>query len=304
MDRDSRIFIMLTAAKSLDTLHKAGLVHGDVKPDNLLIKALDKGRFAIKVIDFDNCFPVRNPPAADQLVGDPTFYSPELLRYTVGEAPGDHLDEKNDVFALGLVFWQYLTGERPELPDGVNYPAEAVNQGSRAVPAQVGRGPAARGSRAFDARQRIRRAAEHERRAQRAQDGAEARPRQARASPRSPRRAAHAARGVSSRHMWSRLRGPTGAPSHVPGRRRQPRPIAAPAQGLPQPPAARSTVAGRAPGDPPADQPAPALKGSLGRRRPAGGSPGAPAAAEEKDEEDKTGGKLRGTLLKKEKKEE
>jgi serine/threonine protein kinase len=130
MDRDSRILIMLTAAKSLDTLHKAALVHGDVKPDNLLIQALDKGRFAIKVIDFDNCFPVHAPPVPDQLVGDPVFYSPELLLYQLGKAPGDQLDEKNDVFALGLVFWQYLTGERPKLPDGANYPAEAVSQGT------------------------------------------------------------------------------------------------------------------------------------------------------------------------------
>jgi serine/threonine protein kinase len=130
MDRDSRILIMLTAAKSLDTLHKAALVHGDVKPDNLLIQALDKGRFAIKVIDFDNCFPVHNPPIPDQLVGDPVFYSPELLLYQLGKAPGDQLDEKNDVFALGLVFWQYLTGERPKLPGGVNYPAEAVSGGT------------------------------------------------------------------------------------------------------------------------------------------------------------------------------
>jgi serine/threonine protein kinase len=130
MDRDSRILIMLTAAKSLDTLHKAALVHGDVKPDNLLIQALDKGRFAVKVIDFDNCFPVHAPPVPDQLVGDPVFYSPELLFYQLGKAPGDQLDGKNDVFALGLVFWQYLTGERPKLPDGVNYPAEAVSQGT------------------------------------------------------------------------------------------------------------------------------------------------------------------------------
>ena len=130
MPRDDRIFIMLTAAKSLDTLHKAGLVHGDVKPENLLIKALDKGRFAVKVIDFDNCFPVHHPPVADQLVGDPAYYSPELLLYNVGGAAGDQLNEKSDVFALGLVFWLYLAGARPALPAGMVYPAEAVQAGT------------------------------------------------------------------------------------------------------------------------------------------------------------------------------
>jgi hypothetical protein len=127
LPRGQRILIMLTAAKSLDTLHKAGLVHGDVKPENLLIKTLDAGRFAVKVIDFDNCFPVHDPPAADSLVGDPAYYSPELLRYHLGEeAVGRQLDEKNDVFALGLVFWQYLAGRRPDLPGRVTYPAEAI----------------------------------------------------------------------------------------------------------------------------------------------------------------------------------
>lgn len=129
MRRDDRILIMLTAAKSLDTLHKAGLVHGDVKPDNLLIKALDRG-YAVKVIDFDNCFPVHHPPAPDQLVGDPAYYSPELLLYNLDKAAGEELDGKNDVFALGLVFWLYLTGARPPLPDGVVYPAEAVQAGT------------------------------------------------------------------------------------------------------------------------------------------------------------------------------
>jgi serine/threonine protein kinase len=135
--RDDRILIMLTAAKSLDTMHKAGLVHGDVKPDNLLIKALDRGGYAIKVIDFDNCFPVHHPPAPDVLVGDPTYYSPELLLYNLGEVAGDQLDGKNDVFALGLVFWRYLTGARPPLPAGATYPAEAIQAGNALVMPKV-----------------------------------------------------------------------------------------------------------------------------------------------------------------------
>jgi hypothetical protein len=128
--RDERILIMLTAVKSLDTLHKAGLVHGDVKPENLLIKELTKGHFAVKVIDFDNAFLAQHPPIAEQLVGDPAYYSPELLRYNIGEGAASQLNDKSDVFALGLVFWQYLTGARPSLPRGVIYPAEAVAAGT------------------------------------------------------------------------------------------------------------------------------------------------------------------------------
>jgi eukaryotic-like serine/threonine-protein kinase len=128
MPRGSQILIMLTASHSLDTLHRAGLVHGDVKPENLLIKPLSRD-FAVKVIDFDNCFAARRPPAPDDLVGDPTYYSPELLEYILGQVTADQVDEKNDVFALGLVFWQYLAGSRPKLPDGFSYAAEAVQDG-------------------------------------------------------------------------------------------------------------------------------------------------------------------------------
>lgn len=131
LPRNDRILIMLTAAQSLQTLHRAGLVHGDVKPNNLLIKALPTGKHAIKVIDFDNCFPANHPAPADRLVGDLAYYSPELYLYHIGEGCGDVLDDKNDVFALGLVFWQYLTGEeRPPVPSGKTYAAEAVLSGS------------------------------------------------------------------------------------------------------------------------------------------------------------------------------
>jgi serine/threonine protein kinase len=129
LPRESRLAIMLTASRSLNTLHRAGLVHGDVKPENLLIKAHAKG-FAVKVIDFDNCFGSGKPPTPDVLVGDPTYYSPELLQYILGQAPGDRVTEQNDVFALGMVFWQYLTGARPTFPARFAYAAEAVREGA------------------------------------------------------------------------------------------------------------------------------------------------------------------------------
>jgi len=311
LDRDSRILIMLTAAKSLDTLHKAGLVHGDVKPDNLLIKALGKGRFAVKVIDFDNCFPVHNPPAPDQLVGDPVFYSPELLLYNLGKAPGDQLNEKNDVFALGLVFWQYLTSERPRVPDGVTYPAEAVSKGTvLTLPKFVKDRPLtdlvhsmlARGSGERPSMTEVHNALKTARKV----GPAGAAP--VRAEPVAPDMPAEAIKGVLggrlSKHeavppaepdktikkelggsLWSRMRAAAAAP---------------PALGFVR-------DAGEEPaGDPPAEVAAPGLKGSLSGSwpvapaadGPAGAdSPAAAAVAEEEDET--TGGELHGSLLKK-----
>ena len=301
MDRPSRILIMLTAAKSLDTLHKAALVHGDVKPDNLLIKALDKGRFAIKVIDFDNCFPAHNPSAPDQLVGDPVFYSPELLQYHLGQAPGDDLDEKNDVFALGLVFWQYLTGERPKLPDGVTYPAEAVSKGTvltlpksvkdrplgDLVHSMLAKGSAERPSMS-DVHSKLMTARKLD----------PAAPVPLRDIPVEPAMPAEAIKGALRGRMAKRHPAPAAEPGKV-GKKvlrgglwrpRLPGPAGAPPRLVPD-------LDGEPAVEPPADAPASALRGSLTRRRPADGPRGEPAAAEEKDRDDKTSGKLRGRLL-------
>ena len=282
MDRDSRILIMLTAAKSLDTLHRAGLVHGDVKPDNLLIKALDKGRFAIKVIDFDNCFPVHNPPAAVQLVGDPVFYSPELLLYNLGEAQGDQLDEKNDVFALGLVFWQYLTGERPKLPDGATYPAEAVSKGTvLTVPKSIKDRPLAdlvqsmlvSGSGERPSMTEVHNALKTARKV----GPAEAAP--VRAEPVAPAMPAEAIKGGLGGSLWSRMRAAAAVPPALDFVRD----------------AGKKPVA-----DPSAEESAPKIKGSLSGSWPVVPSSDDPDGGAVAEEEDKTtGGELRGSLLKK-----
>ena len=61
MDQPTRLLVMLTAAHSVETLHVAGLVHGDIEPENVLIKQ-DGSNFAAKIIDFDNCFIAAEPP--------------------------------------------------------------------------------------------------------------------------------------------------------------------------------------------------------------------------------------------------
>ena len=125
MPQESRIMVMLTACHSLGTLHAAHLVHGDVKPPNVLIKPAEAD-FVAKIIDFDNCFVEYEPPPPGQMVGDPAYYSPELLQYVLDGSGRERLGNKSDVFALGLIFWNYLTGALPSLPSSASYAAEAV----------------------------------------------------------------------------------------------------------------------------------------------------------------------------------
>jgi len=125
---DDQLGVMLSATHSLRVLHGAGLVHGDVKPDNLLIKQ-DASGYVARVIDFDECFFVGRPPPPEDLVSTDVYHSPELMHYLAEDEPTPTVGTASDVFALGLVFVQYLTGELPGFPIGYGYPAQAVDDG-------------------------------------------------------------------------------------------------------------------------------------------------------------------------------
>ncbi len=111
----NRVVILKTVAHSLQILHKAGIVHGDLKPDNILIKQTKTGFYTTKLIDFDNSYFEGQPPElSEEVVGDAVFYSPELMAYVKGAQAPEALTTQSDVFALGLIYAIYLTGDFPD----------------------------------------------------------------------------------------------------------------------------------------------------------------------------------------------
>lgn len=124
----ARLLLMLTVAHSLNVLHRAGLVHGDIKPPNILIKRLEDGdRFSAKLIDFDNAVLAgRSLPPPDQMVGDMAYYSPELVRYMNAPDKRTQLTGASDIFALGLVYSEWLIGEKPKFDPDARYAGVAV----------------------------------------------------------------------------------------------------------------------------------------------------------------------------------
>lgn len=101
-------------AHSVFVLHEKGIVHGDLKPENILLKRLESGTVTAKLIDFDNCFWESEViPAAKEIHGDPVYFAPETARVITNEEDRQ-LSSKIDVFALGLIFHQILTGELPD----------------------------------------------------------------------------------------------------------------------------------------------------------------------------------------------
>ncbi|MCB0537734.1 MAG: protein kinase [Bacteroidetes bacterium] len=128
------LIILKTVTHSLKILHDLKIVHGDLKPDNILIKQTKTGGYTTKLIDFDNSYFSEEPPEnTEEVVGTPEYYSPELAAYIkIGETAEDRkkLTIQSDIFALGIIFTEYLTGEKPQIPDKYTYLWEAINDNS------------------------------------------------------------------------------------------------------------------------------------------------------------------------------
>lgn len=125
------LIILKTVTHSLKILHDLNIVHGDLKPDNILIKKTKTGGYTTKLIDFDNSYFSQQPPQdKEEVVGTPEYYSPELAFYIKdGETEEDRksLTIQSDIFALGLIFCEFLTGRKVIYPEKYTYLWEAVN---------------------------------------------------------------------------------------------------------------------------------------------------------------------------------
>jgi serine/threonine protein kinase len=125
--------ICAVIAHSIANVHKGGLIHADLKPDNILFTRTSSGKLTAKIIDFDSSFLETAPPApGEAIIGDFHYFSPEACKNIWGESVS--LTCQMDVFALGVLFHQYFTGALP----GYNtkessYSGEAVAKGEKLV---------------------------------------------------------------------------------------------------------------------------------------------------------------------------
>jgi serine/threonine protein kinase len=107
-----RVEIVRQVAQALEHAHARGVVHRDIKPGNILLASEGK----VKVADF-GIGKLLTSGATDmtrtgQLIGSPAYMSPEQIR-------GEKLDGRSDLFSLGVVFYELLTGARPFPGDSI-----------------------------------------------------------------------------------------------------------------------------------------------------------------------------------------
>lgn len=100
--------IMTEAAQGLDEIHRAGLVHRDVKPANILVAAQQVGPDRVLITDFGIARPATDLTVPHQggLTATLAYAAPEQIS-------GGHVDHRADVYALGCTLYHLLTGGPP-----------------------------------------------------------------------------------------------------------------------------------------------------------------------------------------------
>ncbi|HEX8474603.1 MAG TPA: serine/threonine-protein kinase [Pyrinomonadaceae bacterium] len=114
MDLRRAASIVRQIGEALSAAHDKGVFHRDLKPNNIMLVRDERGVEAVKVIDF-GVAKIKNSTVAESTpvalrVGTPNYLPPEQLK-------GEHAGAASDIYALGLVAYEMVTGRKPFRPE-------------------------------------------------------------------------------------------------------------------------------------------------------------------------------------------
>lgn len=116
LDLKARLALFESVVRAVQHAHQKGIIHRDLKPSNILVNEVD-GRPEVKVIDFGIARAVKRSgdlsamTQTRQIVGTPLYMPPEQA------AGADDIDTRADVYSLGVLLYELLTGSTPLPPD-------------------------------------------------------------------------------------------------------------------------------------------------------------------------------------------
>ena len=137
---DRALVVVGEVCSALQAAHAAGLVHRDVKPENVLLGTDANGQQIVKVTDFGLARAVTDTTATTRgvVLGTVSYLAPE-------QVSSGRVDERTDVYAVGILLFELVTGRRPYSGDNplqvayqhVNSDVPAPSSVAAGVPAEV-----------------------------------------------------------------------------------------------------------------------------------------------------------------------
>jgi non-specific serine/threonine protein kinase/serine/threonine-protein kinase len=111
---EERLELFMQVCDAVQHAHQKGVIHRDIKPKNVLV-SVKEGQAAAKVIDFGVAKAISQPltektlfTEQGQLIGTPAYMSPEQAEMTAQD-----VDTRTDIYSLGVLLYELLTGELP-----------------------------------------------------------------------------------------------------------------------------------------------------------------------------------------------
>jgi serine/threonine-protein kinase len=133
------VAIVSQLCKALEQAHEKGVVHRDIKPENIFLTS-EGGELFVKLLDFGiaktevlskKTTGSRNSTLAGETLGTPFYMSPEQFK------DSKKIDLRSDLYSLGVVVYEALTGHLPFNADTLAALAIAVNDGEYTAPSEV-----------------------------------------------------------------------------------------------------------------------------------------------------------------------